>query len=192
MAQPTASGQLSAPSLSQQKILVTSHNKEAKAVVHSENEFKWHAFDNDQMAFSLLYSTSQFPPDLNDDADIKAHDALLKAPMSLVNQAGTLLRCVDFCPSYKCAMHRTQSLDYGIVIAGTVDMVLDSGEVHHLKAGDVVVQRATNHQWINTSDSDWARMMFVLQPTEAVKVGETALGEDLGEGAKLLPQNQPQ
>ncbi|KAL1887317.1 hypothetical protein Sste5346_010299 [Sporothrix stenoceras] len=187
MALPS-NGQPSSASLSQQQIFITSHNSDAKAIVHSENKFKWLPFDNDQMAFSLLYSTSQFPPNLNGDADIKSHDALLKAPLSLVNPAGTILRCVDFCPSYKCAMHRTQSLDYGIVLAGTIDMVLDSGDVRHLKAGDVVVQRATNHQWINTSETEWARMMFVLQATAPVTVGDTTLGEDLGEGADLLPE----
>lgn len=187
MASPS-NGQLSSPSLTQQQILITSHNSDTKAIVHSENEFKWIPFDNDQMAFSLLYSTSQFPPDLNDEDDIKSHDALLKAPISLVNPVGTILRCVDFSPSYRCAMHRTLSLDYGDVIAGNIDIVLDSGDIRHLKAGDVVVQRATNHQWVNTSETEWARMMFVLQGTTPLVVGETTLGEDLGEGADLLPK----
>ncbi|CAK7233325.1 hypothetical protein SBRCBS47491_008570 [Sporothrix bragantina] len=189
MASPS-NDQLSAPSLSRQRLFITSHSADAKAIVHSQNDFQWHPFDNDQMAFSLLYSTSQFPPDLNNDADITAHEALLQKPMRLVNESGTFLRCVDFAPSYKCAMHRTQSLDYGIVLTGSIDMLLDSGEVHSLKAGDVVVQRATNHQWVNTSDTDWARMIFVLQAVEPLMVGEATLEEDLGEGADLLPESQ--
>ena len=45
-------------------------------------------------------------------------------------------------------MHRTRSIDYAIVLSGEIDMLLDEGEVH-LKAGDVLVQQATNHAWIN-------------------------------------------
>jgi len=47
-------------------------------------------------------------------------------------------------------MHRTRSLDYAIILSGEIDMLLDDSEVH-LKAGDVVVQQATNHAWVNRS-----------------------------------------
>ena len=58
-------------------------------------------------------------------------------------------------------MHRTLSLDYGLVLSGQVDMELDDGVITHLKSGDVVVQRGTIHAWINNS-ADWCRMVFVL------------------------------
>jgi hypothetical protein len=57
-------------------------------------------------------------------------------------------------------MHRTRSLDYAIVISGEIDMLLDDSEVH-LKAGDVVVQQATNHAWVNRGGSI-CRIAFVL------------------------------
>ena len=57
-------------------------------------------------------------------------------------------------------MHRTQTLDYGIVTEGEVWLVLDEEEVH-LKRGDVVVQRGTNHAWSNRTDA-MARMVFIL------------------------------
>ena len=57
-------------------------------------------------------------------------------------------------------MHRTQTLDYGIVTEGEVWLVLDDGEVH-LKRGDVVVQRGTNHAWSNRTE-EMARMVFIL------------------------------
>jgi mannose-6-phosphate isomerase-like protein (cupin superfamily) len=57
-------------------------------------------------------------------------------------------------------MHRTQTLDYGVVLAGEVWMVLDNDEIR-LSAGDVVVQRGTNHAWSNRS-GEMARMLFVL------------------------------
>jgi mannose-6-phosphate isomerase-like protein (cupin superfamily) len=57
-------------------------------------------------------------------------------------------------------MHRTETLDYGIVTEGEVWLVLDQEEVH-LKRGDVVVQRGTNHAWSNRTEA-MARMVFIL------------------------------
>ncbi len=57
-------------------------------------------------------------------------------------------------------MHRTESVDYGIVIDGEMTLVLDDGEVL-LTPGSVVVQRGTNHAWANRSGKP-CRMLFVL------------------------------
>jgi mannose-6-phosphate isomerase-like protein (cupin superfamily) len=57
-------------------------------------------------------------------------------------------------------MHRTESIDYGIVIEGEITLVLDDGEVP-LKTGAVVIQRGTNHAWANRSGK-MCRMLFVL------------------------------
>ena len=57
-------------------------------------------------------------------------------------------------------MHRTESIDYGVVIDGELTLILDRGEVR-LGAGSVVVQRGTNHAWANRSDRV-CRMLFVL------------------------------
>lgn len=57
-------------------------------------------------------------------------------------------------------MHRTKTIDYGIVLSGEIWMVLDDSEVL-CKAGDVIVQRGTNHAWSNRSDAP-CRMCFVL------------------------------
>ena len=57
-------------------------------------------------------------------------------------------------------MHRTESIDYGVVISGEMTLVLDRGEAL-LREGDVVVQRGTNHAWANRSGKP-CRMLFVL------------------------------
>lgn len=77
-------------------------------------------------------------------------------------------------------MHRTVSLDYGVVIYGAVELVLDSGETQLMNSGDVCVQRGTMHAWRNTSETKWARMMYVLTPALPVKIGKQVLSEDLG------------
>jgi quercetin dioxygenase-like cupin family protein len=58
------------------------------------------------------------------------------------------------------AMHRTRTVDYAIVMAGEIDMLLDDSEIH-LKAGDVLVQQGTNHAWVNRG-TEPCRIAFVL------------------------------
>lgn len=57
-------------------------------------------------------------------------------------------------------MHRTETLDYAVVLEGEIAMLLDDSEVH-LKSGDVVIQRGTNHAWSNRSGKP-VRMLYVL------------------------------
>ncbi|RMZ14777.1 hypothetical protein D0864_00088, partial [Hortaea werneckii] len=134
--------------------------------------------------------TTQFPADLNSNADIQSHDAKMAAAggkLGLVSGGGTVLRYVDFAPGYECMMHRTQSVDYGIVLEGTIVSVLDSGEEQEMKRGDVMVQRATMHAWKNPSRTEWARMIFCLQDCKPVYVGGQRFGEDLGRGTEGVP-----
>lgn len=92
-------------------------------------------------------------------------------------------------PSALSPMHRTVSLDYGVVLEGEVELVLDSGETRLLKKGDVAVQRGTNHAWRNVTPDvigennervgQWARMLYVLMPAKEIEVeGVGKLGED--------------
>ncbi|HEX3849280.1 MAG TPA: cupin domain-containing protein, partial [Steroidobacteraceae bacterium] len=57
-------------------------------------------------------------------------------------------------------MHRTESIDYGVVLEGSIVLILDDSEVS-LETGDVVIQRGTNHAWANRTDRT-ARMAFIL------------------------------
>ena len=57
-------------------------------------------------------------------------------------------------------MHRTETVDYAVVLEGEIVMLLDDDEVH-LKAGDVLIQRGTNHAWSNRSNKP-AKMLYVL------------------------------
>ena len=61
-------------------------------------------------------------------------------------------------------MHRTRSVDYAVVLSGEIDMLLDDSVVH-LKAGDTVVQQATNHAWVNHG-TETCRILFVLMDSK--------------------------
>lgn len=57
-------------------------------------------------------------------------------------------------------MHRTQTVDYGIVLEGEITMIVDRGETI-IKAGDIIIQNGTNHAWANRSGKI-CRMAFIL------------------------------
>lgn len=57
-------------------------------------------------------------------------------------------------------MHRTETIDYGIVLEGELVLIMDEGETT-VRAGDIVIQRGTNHGWANRSDAD-CRIAFIL------------------------------
>ncbi|KAI6865501.1 hypothetical protein KC319_g5653 [Hortaea werneckii] len=169
---------------------LTGHNDESgKAILHSRRPVEWQQYDEGKLGMSVAFTT-QFPADLNSNADIQSHDAKMAAAggkLGLVSGGGTVLRYVDFAPGYECMMHRTQSVDYGIVLEGTIVSVLDSGEEQEMKRGDVMVQRATMHAWKNPSRTEWARMIFCLQDCKPVYVGGQRFGEDLGRGTEGVP-----
>ncbi|KAH8594821.1 hypothetical protein B0O99DRAFT_623729 [Bisporella sp. PMI_857] len=131
--------------------------------------------------FFLGYCTSAFPADLSKPADISSYNSYLSAPPGLVIPGGTVLRIVDMQPGQTSAMHRTTSLDYGVVLEGEVELILDGGETRVLKRGDTCVQRGTNHAWRNTSATSWSRMLYVLSEAKPVELeGGKKLEEDLG------------
>ena len=163
-----------------------------KAIVQSTREGSWNGLVENSIAFNVVYTTSEFPASLKDDKDITTHDELVSSKkLGLVNPNGTVCRMVDFGPGHPPLMHRTQSLDYGLVLEGSVEMILDSGETRLMQRGDVAVQRGTMHAWKNASTTEWARMFFVLQECQEVVLDGKPLGEDLGyaSGSKDLPDS---
>ncbi|TDY86730.1 UNVERIFIED_ORG: hypothetical protein DFO49_4648 [Herbaspirillum seropedicae] len=112
------------------------------------------------------------PPDTEEflaSANSKMHEAF-----SQIGEASASTVQTD---SPHPLMHRTESVDYGIVIEGEMTLVLDRGEVA-LKPGSVVVQRGTNHAWANRSGKP-CRMLFILVDGEY----EPAIAAQLAKGA---------
>jgi quercetin dioxygenase-like cupin family protein len=90
----------------------------------------------------VVWSTKGFPVDndgFNDPTGV----------MKTTVDNGTVFRIVQYGPGVTPRNHRTDSIDYAVVIAGMIEMELDDGVVAKLKAGDVLVQRGTIHNWVN-------------------------------------------
>lgn len=164
---------------------ITGHSPSGKAIIESSEPGKWDSLFDEKLAFDVLYTTSEMPVDLNDNTDLSTHNELTASgTIGLVRPNGTVCRMVDFGPGTPGLMHRTQSLDYGVVIEGEVEMELDDGVKRVLKRGDVAVQRATIHAWKNTSQTEWARMFFVLQDCQKLMIDGKEIGEDVSQAGK--------
>jgi quercetin dioxygenase-like cupin family protein len=114
-----------------------------------------------------IWTTEKFPVN-NDGQD----DAAAK-PVGTTLPGGTVFRVVEFSPGVASRNHRTDSIDYAVVIKGEIDMDMD-GALIHLKAGDVLVQRGTIHNWINTG-TESCIIAFVLIDAKPVSAGGKTL-----------------
>jgi mannose-6-phosphate isomerase-like protein (cupin superfamily) len=133
---------------------------------------------------TLLWVTDSVPADLSNQEDAANKKVGVVAP-----PGGTIFRVVEFAPERELktdfetrlrifrgtglapegdsrekprhpAMHRTKTIDYALILSGEIDMLLDDSEIH-LKAGDVVIQRGTNHAWANRGNQP-CQVAFVM------------------------------
>jgi len=120
------------------------------------------------MVTRLLWCTDGTPADISigDKFEDMGQRTLGIAPPA----NGTRLAVIDFAPGNAPFMHRTETVDYVIVLAGELDMDMDQSTVK-LKAGDILVQRGTNHSWVNRS-SQPARAAFVLIDAKPLGIGK--------------------
>ncbi|KAK0728745.1 cupin domain-containing protein [Lasiosphaeria miniovina] len=133
-----------------------------------------------RMSFQLGYATTSLPADFSSGADVAQYSSFLTGPPpGIYIPGGSVLRIVEMQPGGASPMHRTVSLDYGVVLDGAAELVLDSGESRVLERGDMVVQRGTNHLWRNKSATETSRMLFVTLESKPVEVGGKLLSEDL-------------
>ncbi len=87
---------------------------------------------------------------------------------------GTRFTLIDFPPGNQRHMHRTETIDYVIVMEGEIEMDMDASTVK-LKTGDIMIQRGTNHAWANRSGKR-ARVAFVLVDAEPLGIGNPVTG----------------
>ena len=119
--------------------------------------------------YSVIWSSEGFPVNNDDEFDPSSK----KIGTTIAN--GTVFRIVAFAPGVVPRNHRTDSIDYAVVMSGEIDMELD-GEAVHLKAGDVLVQRGTIHNWVNRGKEPCI-IAFSLIGAEPVKVAGKRLDE---------------
>lgn len=135
--------------------VVTGHDDRGKAVIRAEDCSPTRMIPSGDASFLLVWTTATVPADNNDETDGRHREA------GLTLDGGSVVRVVDMLPGKESPMHRTNSIDYGIVIEGEIELELDSGERRTVRPGGIIVQRGTNHLWRNRSDKV-CRIVFVL------------------------------
>jgi quercetin dioxygenase-like cupin family protein len=145
------------PAVTIPRRVVTGHDAGGRSVVLADAPApKSHAIPG--ATFHELWNTAAAPAPI---AAAEPRDPTERPLVTPPDPNGTIVRLVDLDARSRSPMHRTETIDYGIVLAGEVTLVLDDGSETALHAGDVVVQRGTDHAWVNATD-ERARMAFVL------------------------------
>jgi quercetin dioxygenase-like cupin family protein len=151
--------------------VVTGHNAQGKAVVAADERLAGVSRPGqNSMSRCDVWSSDAMPVDLSDAAAQGQKAGFVKQYNYVGTGQGTVIRITELQPGTTGFMHRTETLDYAILMSGECDLELDSGEVVKLKAGDIVVQRGTMHAWINRGTGP-CKFAFVLIDANPAKVG---------------------
>jgi quercetin dioxygenase-like cupin family protein len=143
------------PDFSEVRRVVTGHDPGGKSVVLIDG-----AASNSRQPDAHTKATILWVTDASPTAFAGEEDGATIASGFSPPPGGSRFGILDIAPGNRHFMHRTDTVDYVICLEGTVQLVLDDSEVM-LRQGDVVIQRGTNHAWVNRSDAH-ARIAFVL------------------------------
>jgi quercetin dioxygenase-like cupin family protein len=141
--------------------VVTSNDTSGKAVVAIDEVSRDVVSFRPGATIANIWSTAGFPVD-NDHLTDAA-----KQITGTTRDGGTVFRVIEYAPGVTPRNHRTDSIDYAVVLSGEIDMELDD-QVVTLRAGDVLVQRGTIHNWVNRSTAPCV-IAFVLIDAKPVE-----------------------
>ena len=144
--------------------VVTGHSDDGTAIFVSDNPYETEVIPSGDAAMATIWTTTRVPADLNDETDGRERDA------GTTLKGGSVIRIVDMLPNASSPMHRTSSIDYGIVISGIIELELDNHVFKTIEAGGIIVQRGTIHKWRNPSSEDICRIVFVLTEAKPYEV----------------------
>ena len=147
--------------------VITGHDASGRAIVKIDEVSKNAVSGRPGATACNVWTTEGFPASNDGDADA----GLRKVGTTLKN--GTIFRVIEFAPGLAARNHRTDSIDYIVIMAGEIDMELDDSVVH-LKAGDVMVQRGTIHNWVNRGTAPCV-LAVVLIDAKSVEAGGKVL-----------------
>ena len=136
--------------------IVTGHDDAGKSIVVSDTPVP-KTLDIGTAAFHEVWITDATPAPIA-ATEPEPTDRPVRVPPPA---KGVMVRFTEMAPGAESPMHRTETVDVGIVLDGETWLLLDDGSETLVRAGDAVVQRGTNHAWANRSDRP-VRMLFVL------------------------------
>lgn len=136
--------------------IVTTHDASGKALVMMDGPAPRRELRGRGNLSTLIWGSDESPAEVWTDEDFGLRDNDIPPP-----PRGSWFRIIDYPPHMTGRMHRTDTVDYVVCMAGEIDMELDDGATVHMAAGDVMIQQGTNHSWINSGDAP-CRVAFAL------------------------------
>ncbi|MGE5271748.1 MAG: cupin domain-containing protein [Thiohalocapsa sp.] len=150
--------------------IVTGHDADGKAIVASDERIAGTSAANRPYISRVeVWSTDKMPVDNSEEAAAAQRKGFVVRHNYVGSGQGTVVRITEFAPGAPKFMHRTETVDYAILLSGECDLELDDGKSVHMTAGDIVVQRGTMHAWVNNGSVPcvFAFILIDAEPVEA-------------------------
>ncbi|MFL5088170.1 MAG: cupin domain-containing protein [Xanthobacteraceae bacterium] len=151
---------------------VTGHDAKNVAKVIMQGPASNAKYPSPGTVSTMIWCTDETPADSSVGEQVEDLGARILGTAPPAN--GTRFAVIDFPPGNQPRMHRTETIDYVIVLEGEIEMDMDQSTVK-LKQGDIMVQRGTNHAWANRSNAR-ARVAFVLIDAKPLGIGHPITG----------------
>ena len=151
--------------------IVTGHSPEGTAIFTSDEKFETIIIPTGDAAMSTLWTTATVPADCNDETDGAKRDA------GTTLKGGSVIRIVDMLPGASSPFHRTDSIDYGIIVSGEIELELENKVTKRIGAVDIIIHRGSLHKWKNPSETEVCRIVFVLIEAKPYEINGLPLPE---------------
>ena len=153
--------------------IVTGHDANGKAVVESDERI---TAVSRRIGANItgceMWSTDHMPVDNSEEAGAAQRGGFVKRYNYVGTGQGTAFRITEWAPGHARFTHRTETVDYAILLSGEIDLELENDEVVHLKPGDVVIQRGTTHTWVNRGSVPAVTAFILIDAKPAEVNGE--------------------
>lgn len=146
------------------RVVVTTHKADGTSIISSDKTLEpFKPFGPQGSSFVVLDARAEVP--------VSNQEPSQELPNTLPRCApgGVMFGITDFPPGAEAPMHRTLSLDYGIVMSGEIVLTVDGGEERTLRAGEYLIQGGVNHKWSNRTN-EVCRIVFVMVGADKVKL----------------------
>ncbi|KAK7997302.1 hypothetical protein PG989_005342 [Apiospora arundinis] len=164
------------------RLVITGHTEDGTSVFHADKAVEaFSPFGPSMSSFSTFDTRGSVPVSNNNDND-DGNSSAAAPKLPRCPPDGVLFCVTNIPPRYSVPLHRTQSLDYCIVMSGEIVLALDGGEEKAVGAGEFIIQGGANHRWINRTD-ETCRIAFVMVGADKVTLGDgTVLEETVFKG----------
>ncbi len=151
--------------------IVTGHDDKGRAVVASDEEITGDSGRSGVSRYEI-WSTDSMPVDLSDEAAVAQREGFVHHYNYVDTGQGSVIRVLRLEPGAARFMHRTETLDYAILLSGTCVLELDDGQTVQLMAGNIVVKRGTMHAWLHAGTEPCVFAFVLLDASPAVAAGQ--------------------